>query len=102
MSSRTAVAGTLAAVLACGSTLAAEGAGAMKKLEAKDWSVPGIEMEMKLIPAGSFAMGSPESEMCRRDDEVRIRLVAAEVGGRDDEVEEAANAESFVHRLEVV
>jgi formylglycine-generating enzyme required for sulfatase activity len=74
MPSRATVAGTLAAVLACGSTLAAEGAGAMKKLEAKDWSVPGIEMEMKLIPAGSFTMGSPESEMCRRDDEVQHRV----------------------------
>ncbi|MHC4249741.1 MAG: formylglycine-generating enzyme family protein, partial [Planctomycetota bacterium] len=74
MSSRTTVAGTLAAVLACGSTLAAEGAGAMKKLKAKDWSVPGTEMEMKLIPAGSFTMGSPKSEMCRRDDEVQHRV----------------------------
>jgi len=45
-------------------------AGDVKTLKPKDWTVPGVEMKMKLIPAGSFTMGSPTDEICRRGDEV--------------------------------
>jgi len=53
--------------------LAADDVTAMKKLELKEWTVPGIGMEMKLIPAGTFVMGSPRDEMARREDEVQTR-----------------------------
>jgi formylglycine-generating enzyme required for sulfatase activity len=59
------------ALLACSTALAADDAAEMKKLVAKHWTVPGIKLEMKLIPAGSFTMGSPKSEEHRRDDEVQ-------------------------------
>jgi len=55
--------------LVCG-IAPAENAATVKTLKAKDWTVPGIEMKMKLIPAGTFTMGSPADEMCRRNDEV--------------------------------
>ena len=61
------------ALLACSSARADDAAG-MKKLEAKDWTVPGIELEMKRIPAGSFTMGSPKIEAHRRDDEVQHKV----------------------------
>ncbi len=41
----------------------------VKNLKAKSWKVPGIELEMNRIPAGTFIMGSPTNEMCRRTDE---------------------------------
>jgi len=56
-------------VLVC-SFAVAQDAATVKTLKAKDWTVPGIEMKMKLIPAGAFTMGSPADEMCRRADEV--------------------------------
>jgi formylglycine-generating enzyme required for sulfatase activity len=65
--------GMLAVLLAVGAAPAGDDA-AMKKLSAKDWTVPGIEMKMKLIPAGTFTMGSPKDEMCRRQDEVQHRV----------------------------
>jgi formylglycine-generating enzyme required for sulfatase activity len=57
------------AALLCGIALA-EDTPTAKALKAKDYTVPGIEMKMKLIPAGSFTMGSGADEMCRREDEV--------------------------------
>ncbi len=54
--------------------LADDDAAGMKTLTAKDWTVPGIALEMKLIPAGEFTMGSPKSEAHRRDDEVQHKV----------------------------
>jgi len=51
--------------------LAADDVKAMKSLEAEVWMVPGIDLKMKLIPAGTFTMGSPKEEEHRRDDEVQ-------------------------------
>jgi formylglycine-generating enzyme required for sulfatase activity len=64
------VAGILAVLLACGSTLA-DDAEAMKKLKAREWTVPKLGLKMALIPAGSFTMGSPADEAERRADEVQ-------------------------------
>lgn len=36
---------------------------------APDWTVPGLELKLKRIPAGKFVMGSPADEMRRRADE---------------------------------
>lgn len=60
----------IAIVLACGS-VGAENAKEMVKLKAADWTVPDIDLKMKLIPAGSFTMGSPEAENGRRSNEVQ-------------------------------
>ncbi len=60
-------------LLAC-SNVRADDAVGMKTLTAKDWTVPGIALEMKLIPAGEFTMGSPKSEAHRRDDEVQHKV----------------------------
>ena len=62
---------TLLAMVVTATAVAADDVAEMKKLKAKEWTVPSVGMEMKLIPAGSFTMGSPEKEMCRRDDEVQ-------------------------------
>lgn len=59
------------ALLTAHSAPAADDAAALKKIEAEDWTVPGIELEMKRIPAGAFTMGSPENESHRRADEVQ-------------------------------
>jgi formylglycine-generating enzyme required for sulfatase activity len=61
-------------LLVCGSAFAEEDVAAMKKLTSENWTVPGIEMNLKLIPAGTFTMGSPKDEMCRRDDEVQHKV----------------------------
>lgn len=42
---------------------------AMKRLEATEWTVPGIGVAMRRIPAGSFTMGSPAGELARKADE---------------------------------
>ena len=42
---------------------------AMKTIKSKEWTVPTLAMKMKRIPAGTFKMGSPESEKLRHDDE---------------------------------
>ena len=73
MKTRTATAAVLAVLFAC-STARADDAEGMKTLEAEGWTVPGIELEMKLIPAGDFTMGSPKSEAHRRDDEVQHKV----------------------------
>jgi len=48
--------------------------GAMKKLKATQWTVPGIGVAMKLIPAGSFTMGSPAGEIGRKADEQQHKV----------------------------
>jgi len=63
----------LAVLLTAGTAPAGDDA-AMKALKAKEWTVPGIEMKTQLIPAGTFTMGSPKDEMCRRQDEVQHRV----------------------------
>jgi len=60
-------------LLACQGALAGE-VDEMKRFEAKDWTVPGIEMQMRLARPGTFMMGSPDDEMCRRGDEVRHKV----------------------------
>ena len=60
-------------VLLCG-IAAAQDSASIKALTAKDYTVPGIGMKMKLIPAGTFTMGSPAGEMCRRKDEVAHKV----------------------------
>ena len=47
---------------------------AMKKIEAAEWTVPGIGVAMRRIPAGSFTMGSPEGELGREPDETRHKV----------------------------
>ena len=42
---------------------------AMKTVKSKEWTVPTLAMKMNRIPAGTFKMGSPESEKLRHDDE---------------------------------
>ncbi len=54
--------------------VSAEQVAAMKALEAKQWTVPITAMEMKLIPAGEFVMGSPRDERYRRKDEVQHKV----------------------------
>jgi formylglycine-generating enzyme required for sulfatase activity len=58
-------------LLAARAMPAADDVKAMKQLKAGDWTVPTLGMQMKLIPAGTFTMGSPEGEMERIEDEVQ-------------------------------
>jgi len=52
--------------------------GAMKKLKAQEWTVPGIGLKMRLIPAGSFTMGSPKDEVARGADELQHMVKISE------------------------
>ncbi len=61
-------------LLLASGAVAAEDVAATKALDAKDWTVPSVGMEMKRIPAGVLTMGSPEGEICRRDDEVQHKV----------------------------
>ena len=47
---------------------------AMKKLEAKEWSVPGLDLKMVKLPAGEFTMGSPQNENSRKADETQHQV----------------------------
>jgi len=49
--------------------VAAKQVEALKKLESKAWTVPGLDLKMVKIPAGTFSMGSPKSEDSRKADE---------------------------------
>jgi len=52
----------------------ADNSAAMKKLEAPEWTVPGVGVPMRLIPAGSFTMGSPAGELGRKADEQQHKV----------------------------
>jgi formylglycine-generating enzyme required for sulfatase activity len=56
------------------SSFAADNARAMKKLKATEWTVPGVEIKMVLVPSGSFKMGSPKREKHRRSDEAKHKV----------------------------
>ncbi len=47
---------------------------AMKTLTSKEWTVPGLDLKMVKIPAGSFTMGSPKSETARNADETQHKV----------------------------
>ncbi len=67
--------GTLMLLLAFGPVwTGAAPSKSVKMLKDKDYTVPGIEMKMKLIDAGTFTMGSPESEPDRRHDETQHKV----------------------------
>jgi formylglycine-generating enzyme required for sulfatase activity len=53
---------------------AANDVAAMQKIEAPEWTVPGIGLAMRRIPAGSFTMGSPAGELARRADEIQHKV----------------------------
>ena len=59
--------------LLCG-IAAAQDSASVKMLQAKDYTVPGLDMKMKLIPPGTFTMGSAAGESCRRKDEVAHKV----------------------------
>ena len=46
----------------------------MKTLKAPEWTVPGINLNMRLVPAGSFTMGSPAGEVARDNDEQQHKV----------------------------
>ena len=47
---------------------------AMKKLQSPQWTVPGVDVPMRLIPAGTFTMGSPTDEISRKPDETQHKV----------------------------
>ncbi len=61
----------LALVLAGGAAGASDDASQLRALKAKQWTVPALGLKMVRIPAGSFAMGSPQDEIDRRKDETQ-------------------------------
>jgi formylglycine-generating enzyme required for sulfatase activity len=54
--------------------VAAKQVEAMKKLESKAWTVPGLNLKMVKLPAGAFTMGSPKNEDSRKDDETQHKV----------------------------
>ena len=55
--------------------LAADGdLGDMKRIKAQNWTVPGMDLAMRRIPAGSFTMGSPADEVARDADEQQHKV----------------------------
>ncbi len=46
----------------------------VKELKAKRWTLPITAMEMALVPAGEFMMGSPADEKYRADSEVQRKV----------------------------
>ena len=54
--------------------VAAKQVEAMKKLESKAWTVPGLDLKMVKLPAGTFSMGSPKNEDSRKDDETQHKV----------------------------
>ncbi|MDP7290545.1 MAG: hypothetical protein QGH94_21375, partial [Phycisphaerae bacterium] len=46
----------------------------VKMLQDKDYTVPSVSMKMKLIPAGSFTMGSAKTEPNRPADETQHKV----------------------------
>jgi sulfatase modifying factor 1 len=47
---------------------------AMKRLEANEWTVPGLELKMVKLSAGEFTMGSPKNEDSRKADETQHQV----------------------------
>jgi formylglycine-generating enzyme required for sulfatase activity len=60
--------------VAIADTTADNDSDAMKRLKAQNWTVPGIDLAMRRIPAGSFKMGSPADEVARDDDEQQHKV----------------------------
>ena len=68
------VIGILAVLLAAGAAPTDDQADVTKNPRPRDWTVGGIGLKMKLIPAGSFVMGSPRNEADRSEDEVQHKV----------------------------
>ena len=66
--------GILAVLLVAGTAPTADPAAPTKKPRPTDWTAGAVGMKLKLIPAGTFTMGSPAGEMCRRKDEVQHKV----------------------------
>ena len=58
-----------AVILVGGAALPGDNAQQLAALKAKTWTVPGLDLKMVLIDAGSFVMGSGKTEPDRRADE---------------------------------
>ncbi|MHC4198932.1 MAG: formylglycine-generating enzyme family protein, partial [Planctomycetota bacterium] len=56
-------------------TVPADEVAGLKALEVETWSVPGVNIKMVRIPAGTFVMGSPDDEEHRSEDEARRTVV---------------------------
>ena len=66
---------SLLAVLVTGGAVgAAEDVAQLKALTARQWTVPKLDLKMVRIEAGTFVMGSPETEPERREDETRHKV----------------------------
>jgi len=65
---------TLVILVASGASAMAEDAAQLKALKAKEWTVPELDLKMVRIEAGSFVMGSPQTEPERREDEIQHKV----------------------------
>jgi formylglycine-generating enzyme required for sulfatase activity len=61
--------GSILALLLAAGTAPGDDAAVMKALKATGWAVPELGMKLRLIPAGTFVMGSGAGEVGRREDE---------------------------------
>jgi len=52
----------------------ADQVNAMKTLAASEWTVPGLDLKMIKLPAGTFTMGSPKNETARNADETQHKV----------------------------
>jgi len=65
---------TITLALSYAGALAADDAVGPESLQVDEWTIPDLEMKLRLIPAGTFTMGSARDEKCRRDDEVQHQV----------------------------